>query len=131
MRGDLDEHVGLRDVEGVVSDLAQEDGVDGGGVLEDGEHLGALLVARAAKDERLLEALGVLLQRKDVVAEDNDLVTPRLLVVLEQELTGTELLRVHHRKRDAAVRQLLQAAAVVRAVRPNINKLSLMFKRSL
>lgn len=74
--------------------LGEEDGIDGGAVLEDREHLGAFCMGSGAIDEGLLQAHGVLFEGKDIVAEHNDLVTPDLLVVANEELAGLKLLWV-------------------------------------
>lgn len=76
------------------ADLGEEDGVDVGAVLEARQHLGALGMGGGTIDEGLLEAHGVLAQRKDVVTEHDDLVAPLLLMEADQELASLELLRV-------------------------------------
>jgi len=73
VRGDLDQHVGLRDVQAVVAHLGQEDGVDVRVVLEGVQDAGALRVAGRAVDEGLPQLDRVLPQRKDVVREHDDL----------------------------------------------------------
>jgi hypothetical protein len=59
---DLDEAGGLREVDGRVTDLGEEDGADGRVVLEAVENADALNLRGSAVDERLAELDGVRLR---------------------------------------------------------------------
>jgi hypothetical protein len=59
---DLDETGGLREVDGRVTDLGEEDGADGRVVLEAVENADALNLRGSAVDERLAELDGVRLR---------------------------------------------------------------------
>ena len=102
MRGDLYEDVGLRNVDGVVADLGEEDRVQGRVGLEAGQHARALRVGRPPVDEGPAQADRVLAQGEDVVRENNDLVPPHALVVVDQQGARPELGRVHHVEQRAA-----------------------------
>mmetsp|Transcript_81210 Transcript_81210/g.263009 ORF Transcript_81210/g.263009 Transcript_81210/m.263009 type:complete len:546 (+) Transcript_81210:510-2147(+) len=93
MRGDLDDDAGRGDVDGVVPDLGEEDGVAEGALLEGAEDLHALPHVDLAADVVAPQALGKLLEDEDVVAEDNGLVAP-VLVEADEVLADLELVRV-------------------------------------
>eukprot|EP00966_Prymnesium_polylepis_P060129 1394914-Prymnesium_polylepis.2 len=72
--------------------LGDEDGVVLAAALEALEQVGPLVVARRAIDHRPLKTARILLQREDVVGEDDDLVAA-LLMRAHQVLARAELRR--------------------------------------
>ena len=93
LRGDLNEYVGVGQVEGRVRHLRHEYGANQRVVLEVAQDLQPLRLRR--RSERLVEAQSKEAQRKDVVAKHIDLVVASL-VVPNQVLTGAELIRIHY-----------------------------------
>ena len=95
LRGDLNKHVGVGQVEARVRHLRHEYGANQRVVLEVAQDLQSLRLRSRPVDEWLVEAQSKVAQREDVVAEHDDLVVAAL-VVPNQVLTGAELVRIHH-----------------------------------
>ena len=108
---DLNEHVGVRQVERRVGHLRHEDGVHLWIVLKVLQDLEAFVLRRRSVDVGTVEADGVVLQSEHVVREDDDLVVAAL-VHADEVLTDAELVRVH----DVEERLLARPRAQVLAV---------------
>ena len=103
VKRDLDEHVGVGQVDRSVGDFAEQERVAVRIAAEVVEGLDALLLGRVAADVGPIERLGVVLERENVVREDDDLVVAAF-VPANEELTGAELLGIHGR--DAVLDRL-------------------------
>jgi hypothetical protein len=69
-------------------------------VLELLQHNQTLAATGLSADERLLQLCGVFLQRQQVVRKDDNLIAASLVVV-DEELTGTNFVRIHNVKQLA------------------------------
>mmetsp|Transcript_22115 Transcript_22115/g.47725 ORF Transcript_22115/g.47725 Transcript_22115/m.47725 type:complete len:340 (-) Transcript_22115:1298-2317(-) len=94
VRGDLDDYVRLGQVDGGVPNLRNEYGVDLVPHSELAEIIETFLLARRSVDEWAAKLDCILLEREDVIGEDDDLVAAPL-VVAHQKLARAELARVH------------------------------------
>mmetsp|Transcript_8973 Transcript_8973/g.22243 ORF Transcript_8973/g.22243 Transcript_8973/m.22243 type:complete len:315 (+) Transcript_8973:112-1056(+) len=107
VRRDLDDHVGVGQVDRGVAHLGDEDGVVLGACLELLEHAQPLRLRGGPVDERPAELDRVLLEREDVVGEDDHLVAARL-VEAHEVLARAELVRVHRVEQPLHHRLLAQ-----------------------
>ena len=93
MRGDLDDHIGCGQVDGCVTDLTDEDCIDDIVLLEMVEDVHAFELCCLTIDEWLAEFLGEVLLSEQLIREDDDFVSTRLVQV-NQILTRDELVWV-------------------------------------
>ena len=111
MRRDLDDDVGVGQVDRGVAHLGDEDGVVLGARLELLEDAYPLRLRRRPVNEGPPELDRVLFEREDIVGEDDDLVAASL-VEAHQVLARSELVRVHRVEQPLDHRVLAEVLVV-------------------
>ena len=94
VRRDLNETCSFREIERSITNFGEEERVDVFVVLKIFKDTETFVLCCATENEGFVQFLGIHVESVDVIREDDNFVAA-LFVVVDEELTGLKLLRVH------------------------------------